>query len=162
MDLKNMTYSDLAKLQAEVNAEANAKRTEARADALATIVSLINEFGFVGSDINKALGVTGKTKKVKATGAAKAKAEPKYRDPVTGSTWSGRGVPPNWIKGVAKEDRGQYLIVAGAVAATQPTPASQPEVVTGEADEPAVEVDATEAEEAPAPATAGLFNTVAG
>jgi DNA-binding protein H-NS len=32
---------------------------------------------------------------------------PKYRDPDTGSTWSGRGKPPRWIVG---KDREQYLI----------------------------------------------------
>jgi len=159
MDLKNMSYSDLAKLQDEVNAEANAKRTEARATALASIVSMITEFAFVGADINKALGITGKTKKTKGAATAKGKAEPKYRDPVTGAMWSGRGVSPAWIKGVAKEDRGQYLIVTGSSeASTQPIPASEPEAVTGEADEPAVEVEAGTAEEAPTDAPASLFS----
>ncbi len=29
----------------------------------------------------------------------KGKYPPKYRNPVTGKTWSGYGKPPNWIKG---------------------------------------------------------------
>jgi DNA-binding protein H-NS len=40
--------------------------------------------------------------------AAKPKIPPKYRDPVTGSEWSGRGKPPNWIKDVP--DRTKFLI----------------------------------------------------
>jgi DNA-binding protein H-NS len=32
---------------------------------------------------------------------------PKYRDPVTGKTWTGRGKPPNWMP---KENREQFLI----------------------------------------------------
>jgi DNA-binding protein H-NS len=32
---------------------------------------------------------------------------PKYRDPATGATWTGRGKPPNWING---KDRDSMLI----------------------------------------------------
>ncbi|KFJ10147.1 H-NS histone family protein [Delftia acidovorans] len=42
--------------------------------------------------------------------AAKPKAnvgQPKYRDPATGATWTGRGKPPNWING---KDRAPFLI----------------------------------------------------
>lgn len=41
---------------------------------------------------------------------AKPKAPPKYRDPVSGSEWSGRGKPPNWIKD--EPDRSKFLIDA--------------------------------------------------
>ena len=41
---------------------------------------------------------------------AKQKAPAKYRDPVTGSEWSGRGKPPNWIKDAP--DRSKFLIAA--------------------------------------------------
>jgi len=34
---------------------------------------------------------------------------PKYRDPATGATWSGRGLPPKWISG---KDRAQFAIQA--------------------------------------------------
>ncbi|WP_081066016.1 H-NS family nucleoid-associated regulatory protein [Burkholderia diffusa] len=41
-------------------------------------------------------------------GAGKGKSEsapvaPKYRDPKTGATWSGRGREPSWIKGKRRE-----------------------------------------------------------
>lgn len=39
----------------------------------------------------------------------RAPAAPKYRNPFTGSTWSGRGKPPAWIAGV--EAREPFLIV---------------------------------------------------
>jgi DNA-binding protein H-NS len=41
---------------------------------------------------------------------AKPKVPAKYRDPVTGSQWSGRGKAPNWIKDAP--DRSKYLITA--------------------------------------------------
>jgi DNA-binding protein H-NS len=31
--------------------------------------------------------------------------EPKYRDPKTGATWSGRGKPPQWIASAKNRDR---------------------------------------------------------
>ena len=39
--------------------------------------------------------------------ATAAPGAPKYRDPESGSTWSGRGKPPGWIRG---KDREQFLI----------------------------------------------------
>ena len=115
---------------------------------MAKIVAIVQEFGFTAEEMNKAL--SGKVSAGKGRGKGKGtgtKAAPKYRDPISGSTWTGRGVAPAWIKDVAKEDRGQFLIVAEAV----PTPAAAP--VT----EAPVEV----AEEAPAEAPTPLFgNTV--
>lgn len=40
-----------------------------------------------------------------ARGASSANA--KYRDPMTGACWSGRGRPPDWIKG---KDRNRFLL----------------------------------------------------
>jgi DNA-binding protein H-NS len=39
--------------------------------------------------------------------AAKAVMPPKYRDPATGATWSGRGPTPMWLRG---KERVAYLI----------------------------------------------------
>ncbi|KWE28944.1 H-NS histone family protein [Burkholderia territorii] len=35
----------------------------------------------------------------------RAKVAPKYRDPKTGTTWSGRGKPPQWIASAKNRDR---------------------------------------------------------
>ena len=59
-----------------------------------------------GSAANKNVGVTGKTK-----GAL----PPKYLDPKSGMTWSGRGRVPAWMANA--KDRSKYLI-AGATQAT--------------------------------------------
>ena len=42
-------------------------------------------------------------------GKAKSKAPPKYRDPETGKTWTGRGPIPSWLKDKNRDD---YLIEA--------------------------------------------------
>ncbi|TAM01420.1 MAG: H-NS histone family protein [Paraburkholderia sp.] len=38
---------------------------------------------------------------------SRASVAPKYRDPESGATWSGRGKPPRWIAG---QDRERFLI----------------------------------------------------
>ena len=100
------------------------------------------------------MGCKGKGGKKKGKGKGKgkgtgAKAAPKYRDPVTGSTWTGRGVAPLWIRDVAKEDRARFLIgdapAVPAATAEAPAPVGQPVE-----DEP-VEVMDTEPTEPTAP-----------
>jgi len=34
----------------------------------------------------------------------KPKVAPKYRDPVSGKTWTGRGMPPRWLDGQNRDD----------------------------------------------------------
>lgn len=40
-----------------------------------------------------------------AASAARTPLAPKYRDPKTGATWSGRGKAPRWIAGAKNRDR---------------------------------------------------------
>jgi len=48
------------------------------------------------------------TRRSAKTGARRS-VKPKYRDPATGNTWTGRGKPPAWIAG---QDREKFLIAA--------------------------------------------------
>lgn len=52
-------------------------------------------------------GLPTQTVKVSVSGGA-GKAPPKYRNPHTGQTWSGRGKPPNWI--AVCKDWSRFLI----------------------------------------------------
>lgn len=141
----NASYEELKDAQERLNSQLQARLGEARAEGMAKIVAIVQEFGFTADEMNKALSgkvSAGKRGKGKGTGT---KAAPKYRDPISGSTWTGRGVAPAWIKDVAKEDRGQFLIVTEA--APTPAPVAEAQVETS------VEV----AEEAPAEAPTPLF-----
>jgi DNA-binding protein H-NS len=73
------------------------------------------EYGEVLNEIRQKMadyGITlaelgaGRGKQVKGT-RARAGVAPKYKDPESGSTWSGRGKPPRWIAG---QDRDSFLI----------------------------------------------------
>lgn len=44
---------------------------------------------------------------------------PKYRNPQTGATWSGRGPAPRWIIG---QNRARFLIDTGGAALASPDP----------------------------------------
>lgn len=144
----NASYEELKDAQDRLQAQLQARLGEARAEGMAKIVAIVQEFGFTADEMNKALSGKVRAGKGKGKGTG-AKAAPKYRDPVTGSTWTGRGVAPLWIRDVPKEDRAKFLI--GDAPATVAAPAAAP---VGEpvADEP-VEVMDT----APTEPTAPLF-----
>ena len=79
---------------------AEVRQTEL-ADAIANVRALISEFGLTQSDI---FGGSAKVRKVKD---ATSKVAAKYRDPVTGKEWSGRGLAPKWMQG---KDKAEFLI----------------------------------------------------
>ena len=144
----NASYEELKDAQERLNSQLQARLGEARAEGMAKIVAIVQEFGFTADEMNKALSgkvSAGKRGKGKGTGT---KAAPKYRDPVSGSTWTGRGVAPAWIKDVPKEDRVRFLIMTEAA----PTQAAAPVETPVEAPVEAVaETVADEPSEAPTP-----------
>ena len=89
-------YQNLLARKAEIDAQIAAAQAEAKAKAVTEARALIAEHGLTAADVFPAQG--------KAKGSVGA---PKYRDPATGATWTGRGKPPNWING---KDREQFLI----------------------------------------------------
>ncbi len=93
------SYKDLlAQREALEQQIAAARKTEV-ADAVQKIKGLIEAFGLTQDDVFPAT----KQKQKRETGSV----APKYRDPATGQTWSGRGKPPNWIK---DQDRSKFEI----------------------------------------------------
>lgn len=66
------------------------------ADAINKVKSLIAEFGLTQTDV---FGMARESKKAKSGGT---KVAAKYRDPVSGKEWSGRGLAPKWMQGKEK------------------------------------------------------------
>ena len=66
------------------------------------IRKLIEEHALTGAD----LFGSGKGRRGKSAGTG-IKVAPKYRNPATGETWTGRGKPPKWIQG---QNRDSFLI----------------------------------------------------
>lgn len=92
-------YQNLLARKAELEAQIATAQAEAKAKAVAEARALIQEHGLTAGDVFP----QGKAKS--SVGV------PKYRDPATGATWTGRGKPPNWING---KDRTPFLIAHSA------------------------------------------------
>ncbi|MBU9172892.1 H-NS histone family protein [Burkholderia gladioli] len=92
------TYQEL-KVQMEALAEqAEAARQKEFQAALDEVRAKVAEYGMTERDI------FGRQR----AGKTSVPFHPKYLDPKTGATWSGRGRPPEWIKNA--KDRGRFLI----------------------------------------------------
>lgn len=85
-------------LQAEIKAlqaQAEKARQTELASTIAEIKAKIQEYGITEEDLFSS------EKKARKTTAT---VKPKYRNPETGDTWTGRGKPPKWIEGKNKAD----------------------------------------------------------
>ena len=77
---------------------------QAKADGIAKIRALMAEHGLTVADLSEGRASG------KSAGKGKGqKVAPKYRDPESGKTWTGRGVAPKWIAG---KDREAFFIAA--------------------------------------------------
>jgi len=94
------TYQDLKAQKVELDQLIEKARKAEVAGAIEKIRALVAEFDLSVSDIF----VKGRDKGARRTGG---KVAPKFRDPVSGATWTGRGRAPNWIEG---KDRNEFLI----------------------------------------------------
>lgn len=88
-------YQTLLARKAELEAQIAQAQAEAKAKAVTEARALIQEHGLTAADVFP----HGKPKGSVGT--------PKYRDPATGATWTGRGKQPRWIEG---KDRVPFLI----------------------------------------------------
>ena len=113
--LDGLNLSELRELQTRL-AERVAKLHRAeQQQAIEKARELIASFGLNERDVfgRRVPGVA-----VANGGSLKGRVvPPKYRDPTTGNTWTGRGKPPRWLDG---KDRAQYLIAA----VSEPEPAA--------------------------------------
>ena len=79
-------------------------RAHELSEAIAKARELVAEFGLTVQDVFPSGRGTSKSGSKTSSGA---KVAPKYRDPATGQSWTGRGKAPKWIDG---QDRAKYLI----------------------------------------------------
>ena len=99
-------YKDLIAKRQELESQIAEARKAEISDALSQINDLINAFELTKEDVFPT-----QTKTTKAHGSTGAKVAPKYKDPATGKTWTGRGKAPKWIEG---QDRAGFMIVVEA------------------------------------------------
>jgi len=100
------TYKELLQQREALERQINEARQRENAQALAQVRTLVADFDLTPEDVFPSV----KTRGAKAgadKSVTKAKVAPKYRNPATGDTWTGRGKPPRWIQ---DQDRAQFLI----------------------------------------------------
>jgi len=101
---------------ARLQKRAEALQQKKRAPAIIQIVRTMREFGITPNDVAAAFGKGSRTKKLAAkntkTTTAKKTIAPKYQDPASGKTWTGRGKPPRWLADAERAGarREQFLI----------------------------------------------------
>jgi DNA-binding protein H-NS len=92
------SYKDLLAQREQLDKQIKEVIAREKADGIAKAKLIIEQHGLSASDLfSRKAGVKG----------AGGKVAPKYRNPATGETWTGRGKAPKWIEG---KDRSGYLI----------------------------------------------------
>lgn len=96
------TYKELLAQRAELEKQIEAARKDALSSAISQVRAIVAEYELTEEDVFS-------KKAPRVASAATKTVAPKYRDPITGATWTGRGKPPLWIAG---QDRLKFLIEA--------------------------------------------------
>ena len=92
--------NDLLQQREALDQQIKQARKQQFADAIAQVRALIHEHQLTAQDVFSSTRKSAKS-------SVGSKVAPKYRDPATGQSWTGRGKAPKWIAG---KDRAQYLI----------------------------------------------------
>src|SRR5690606_15392886 len=107
------TYRTLLAQKAALDKKIAQARKREIASVVKQINSLIEQYGLTPQELRfpKRPAATEETLSAKPVARKKAKpatstVAPKYRNPETGETWSGRGRAPRWVVG----DKENYLI----------------------------------------------------
>lgn len=86
------TLQELLAKRAALEEEIQSTQKRAREEALQKIKLLMEESGLTLSDL-AGRNISHNTSPLKGS-----KVSPKYRNPATGETWSGRGLQPKWLQ----------------------------------------------------------------
>jgi DNA-binding protein H-NS len=94
--------ADLMAQRAALEKQIAEAQTVERAAAIAQIKDLMAQYGLSVADLG------GKSASAKPSGKGPRKGSKvavKYRDPVTGQAWSGRGLHPKWLQAALAQGR---------------------------------------------------------
>lgn len=111
------TYAALqAKIQKEIarlQKQAETLQAKQRTPVIASIVRSMREFDISPDEIAAAYNKKGAARSAaRSVSAPKRSVPPKYKNPETGATWTGRGKAPRWISDAETQgkSRDQFLI----------------------------------------------------
>lgn len=84
------SLNDLLAQKAALEQKIAEVQREERGTAITKVKALMAEYGLSLADLSG--------RPATAPRKTSGKVAPKYRDPSTGNTWSGRGLKPNWLR----------------------------------------------------------------
>lgn len=87
--------------KAALEREIDATRRQQKTDGVEKVRALMSEYGLTAADLTLRTG----SKVGAAKGGKGMKVAAKFRDAATGSTWSGRGLQPKWLKAAITSGR---------------------------------------------------------
>ena len=102
----------IAKLERQAAALLNKERRA----VIAKVTAYIEKYGLLPAELGLRGARGAKAGMQSRTGATRSVGVPKYRDPDTGKTWTGRGKPPAWIAAAIKQGREDDFLIDRAVA----------------------------------------------
>lgn len=91
------SYQELLAQREQLDKQIKEAVQREKADGIAKAKIIIEQYNLSVSDLFNR----------KAGARSSGKVAPKYRNPATGDTWTGRGKAPKWIEG---RDRSNFLI----------------------------------------------------
>ncbi len=95
------TLQELIEKRSQLDKQIAEAREQAMKEAIARVHAIIAEFDLTADDIFPKAGARQKRR-------TRDSAPARYRDPMTGKTWSGRGRAPNWLLG---KNRSEFEIL---------------------------------------------------
>lgn len=96
MSIEQLSVLDLQMKIEELKKALDTKIRSERKEVIEKIQDLVRKYDLTADEVFST--------KLSSTPAAVRKVEPKYRDPITGATWTGRGITPKWIIDKNRED----------------------------------------------------------
>jgi DNA-binding protein H-NS len=93
------TLKELLAQKEALEAQIAQTRQSELAEAIAQVKSLVDAHGLTVEDI-----FGSGARRARAGEKKVSKVAAKYKDPISGKTWSGRGIAPKWLEGKNKED----------------------------------------------------------
>jgi DNA-binding protein H-NS len=98
-ELEGMSLAQLRQVREEIAGLIERREQEDRLALRQKLEGIAAEAGFSLSDLLGNTSAAPRSTKGKSTGGDKrSTVAPKYRDPATGTTWTGRGKKPKWVE----------------------------------------------------------------
>lgn len=104
------TYDELQAQVDQLQKQANEAKQKEKNEAIADMKAKIKKYDITATD----LGLAAKPAVGGELSAEKKAGAPKYKNPETGETWTGKGPQPKWLKAALADGKGkeQFAIEA--------------------------------------------------